>query len=79
MAYASEAEEGGVKVKQSSVNVESTKSQYSEHFNRRRFPKDSDIPLSDMNISTQNECKSFAMESHVNLFLLNNMEFNGTF
>ena len=68
-----------MKVKQSTVNVGSTESHYSKNFNIRRFPKDSDILLSDINNATQNECKSFAIGSCVTLFLLKNMEFNGSF
>ena len=68
-----------MKVKQSTVNVGSTESHYSKNFNIRRFPKDSDILLSDTNNATQNECKSFSIGSCVTLFLLNNLEFNGAF
>ena len=68
-------EGGWVKLKRFLVNVRSTKSQYSEHFNRKRLPKDYDIP-SYTNDAIQNQCNSFAMGARVTLFVLNNQEFN---
>ena len=65
-----------MKLDQSSVNVGLTKSNDSESSNRKGLKKDSNIPSSDMNYRTQNECKYFAIETHVIFFGLKNLEFN---
>ena len=56
---------------------DSTKSHDSEKSNRRRLPKDSNVPSSAIKDATQNERKSFAIGTRVTLFGLNNLEFNG--
>ena len=44
--------------------------------NRRRLPKDYNFPFSEMKDATQKEFKSFSIRAGVNLFGLNNLEFN---
>ena len=66
-----------MKVDQYSVNMGSTKYHGRESFNIRRLPEGSNTNLSAMKYVATNECKYFAIGACVNLFGLNNLEFNG--
>ena len=59
------------------MNVESTKYHNIKKSNVWRLRKDSNYPQSSMKYAAQNKRKYFAIVTHVTLFGLNNMKFNG--
>ena len=77
--FSSEAEEGGVKADNSSVNVGSTIYHYRENVNSRRLPKDSKFPSLDTDDAAQTGYKYFPIGMCETLYRMNNMEFNRQF